>query len=87
MLSFLSNPMAAQIAAQLAHHIQALPEKVRNTRDDLQQELKPLLSSLLGQLDWVTREEFDIQAKVLQQTRLRIEALEKQIKSSDNMSS
>lgn len=87
MLTFLSSPMAAQIAAQLANHIQALPEKVRNTRDDLQQELKPLLSSLLGKLDWVTREEFDIQTKVLQQTRLRIEALEKQIQSRDNMTS
>lgn len=84
MSTFLSSPMAAQIAAQLVNHIQALPEKVRNTSDDLQQELKPFLSAIFSRLDWVTREEFDIQTKVLQQTRLRIEALEKQIQLMDN---
>ena len=40
---------------------------------------KTLVQSALGRLDVVSREEFDAQTAVLQRTRERLEALEKQI--------
>lgn len=41
--------------------------------------LKALFKDWLSQLDLVTREEFDIQSKVLIKTRSKLEALEKQV--------
>ena len=43
---------------------------------DLQRNVKALLSQQFAQLDLVTREEFDAQARVLARTRERLEALE-----------
>ena len=44
---------------------------------------KSLLQSALSRLDVVSREEFDAQTAVLQRTRERLEALEKQIEMLD----
>lgn len=43
---------------------------------DLQRNLKALLTQQFARLDLVTREEFDVQAKVLARTREKLEALE-----------
>ncbi len=43
---------------------------------DLQRNVKALLSQQFAQLDLVTREEFDAQARVLARTRAKLEALE-----------
>jgi len=74
---FTSTQFLNQLVNQAAEKIQAVPEHIRNTREEFQQELKTILSSLFAHLDLVTREEFDIQMKVLQETRSRIELLEK----------
>ncbi len=63
-----------------------LPEEMRQTKDDLQAELKAIVLGAFAKLDLVTREEFDIQAKVLQATRARVEALEKQVHLLHNKS-
>ena len=53
-------------------------EKSRN-REDIENNLKALLSSALSKMDIVTREEFDNQVAVLQHTRQRLEELEKKM--------
>ena len=46
---------------------------------DLERNVKAMLSSTFNKLDLVSREEFDVQAKVLARTRERLEALEKRV--------
>ncbi len=46
---------------------------------DLQRNLKALLSQQFAQLDLVTREEFDAQARVLARTREKLESLERRL--------
>lgn len=77
MLNFLPDNIVQQI-------FEALPENIRNTKDNFKQELKEILSTAFAKMDLVTREEFDIQTKVLQATRARVEALEKEMKSFHN---
>jgi ubiquinone biosynthesis accessory factor UbiK len=43
---------------------------------DIEANLRAGLGSLLGKLDLVTREEFDIQAEVLRRTKAQMAALE-----------
>ncbi len=49
--------------------------------DDLKNNLQAFLHSSLARLDLVTREEFNIQARVLERTREKVEAMEAQIKT------
>lgn len=43
---------------------------------DIEQNLKAGLTAMLGKLDLVTREEFDVQTEVLARTRDKLAALE-----------
>jgi hypothetical protein len=43
---------------------------------DIEQNLKAGVTSMLGKLDMVTREEFDVQAEVLARTREKLAQLE-----------
>ena len=43
---------------------------------DIEQNLKAGVTSMLGKLDLVTREEFDVQAEVLARTREKLAQLE-----------
>jgi BMFP domain-containing protein YqiC len=57
----------------------ALPESARTMRRDIESNFRAVLQSSLGRLDLTTREEFEVQAKVLERTRARIEQLEQRI--------
>ena len=46
---------------------------------DVQKNLHSLLSGVLGRLDLVTREQFDIQSAVLHRTREKLEQLEAKV--------
>jgi len=46
---------------------------------DIEQNLKAGLTAMLGKLDLVTREEFDIQREVLARTREKLAALESRL--------
>jgi hypothetical protein len=46
---------------------------------DVQRNLKATLAAAFGRLDLVTREEFDVQARVLARTREKLAALEAQV--------
>ncbi|MBT9591032.1 MAG: accessory factor UbiK family protein [Thiobacillus sp.] len=43
---------------------------------DIEQNLKAGVTAMLGKLDMVSREEFDVQTEVLARTRARLEQLE-----------
>lgn len=57
----------------------AVPKGVREVQADLEQQFLAMLQSRLGKLDLVTREQFDVQRGVLERTRSKVDALEKQI--------
>ncbi|MFT5589635.1 MAG: BMFP domain-containing protein YqiC [Bradyrhizobium sp.] len=46
---------------------------------DIEKNVKAMMSQGFSKLDLVTRDEFDIQAQVLEKTRTRLEALEIQV--------
>ena len=57
----------------------ALPPGVQQLSQDMQKNLHAAMLSTFERLELVTREEFDAQAKVLQKTRTKLEALEKKL--------
>jgi ubiquinone biosynthesis accessory factor UbiK len=57
-----------------------LPPAFRATRRDLESNFRAVLRSSLSKLDLVTRDEFDTQARVLERTRARLEALEARVR-------
>lgn len=61
---------------------ESLPPGVKDIQSDIEKNTKALLQSAISKLDLVTREEFDVQTKVLSRAIERIEELEKQISSS-----
>lgn len=65
MLDDLSSKMSALLAATPAR--------------DIEKNAKAMLGSLLGRLDIVTRDEFDVQTQVLARTREKLTALEARV--------
>lgn len=57
----------------------SIPENLRGLGEDLQRNLRSTLRSGLERMDLVTREEFDIQTRLLERTRARLEALEARV--------
>lgn len=57
----------------------SVPAGIDAVRDDLRRNFAGVLASGLERLDLVTREEFDVQRKVLERTRARLEALESEL--------
>ena len=64
------------IARRLAD---AVPSGVREIQKDVEKNLRTVLQTSLSKLDLVTREEFDVQARVLARTREKLDKLEKTI--------
>ena len=58
---------------------QLLPPGMQQVKSDFDTRLKTLLQQQLAQLEFVSREEFDIQSRVLQRTRAKLEALEEKL--------
>ena len=58
---------------------EGLPEAARTMRRDIESNFRAVLQSTLGKLDLTTREEFEVQTKVLERTRARSEQLELRI--------
>jgi ubiquinone biosynthesis accessory factor UbiK len=56
--------------------IERVPPALKAVRDDLENNFRAVLRERLSKLDLVTRDEFDAQARVLERTRARLEALE-----------
>lgn len=60
-----------------------MPAGARQLQDDVETNIKALLQSTLSKMNLVTREEFDVQAALLQRTREKLEQLEKQLEQRD----
>ncbi len=57
-----------------------LPPGLQQVKSDFDARLKNLLQQQLSSYEMVSREEFDIQARVLQRTRAKLEAIEARLK-------
>ncbi len=71
------KPLFEDISARISEVLAASPAK------DIEKNLRALLSSAFTRMDLVTREEFDVQAKVLARTREKLTALEARIAELD----
>jgi ubiquinone biosynthesis accessory factor UbiK len=60
-----------------------LPPALRATQRDLESNFRAVLRASLGKLDLVTRDEFDVQTRVLERTRARLEALEARVRAME----
>ena len=58
---------------------ESLPPGMRQVQADVEKNVRSGLHSLFSRMDLVSREEFDVQQAVLERTRSRLEALERQV--------
>jgi BMFP domain-containing protein YqiC len=58
---------------------EALPDGVRNLQQDIEKNIRAVLTSTFSRLDLVTREELEVQQEVLARTRARLETLEQKL--------
>ena len=63
------------IASRLANSI---PPGLNQFKEDMEKNFRATLQSILGKMDLVTREEFEVQKAVLAKTRQKLEMLEQQ---------
>jgi BMFP domain-containing protein YqiC len=56
--------------------LERVPPALRSVQQDLESNFRAVLRERLSKLDLVSRDEFDAQARVLERTRARLEALE-----------
>lgn len=72
--------LGTQSLDELAQSLfKALPNHLQNLDDTLKQQFKSILQTSFDHLNLVTREEFNIQCKVLARTREKLEALQLQV--------
>lgn len=64
----------------------ALPSGASDLQQDVEKNLRTVLQASLSRLDLVTREEFDVQARVLARTREKLDNLEKTITALEGQS-
>jgi len=65
-----------EIAKQIS---ESVPPGMKTMAEGAEAKVKQVLQSQLNRLDFVSREEFDIQTQVLMRTRAKLEALEARI--------
>lgn len=56
-----------------------IPPQLKQFADDFENKTKQILQQKLASLDFVSREEFDVQRQVLLRTREKVEQLEQQL--------
>ena len=56
-----------------------VPESMHSTRDEIHKTVRAGVESMLQRLDVVTREEFDVQARLLTKTHERLNELQKRL--------
>ena len=72
--------MDRQTIEDLARRLaDTVPGNAREVKEDLEKNFRSLLQSALGRMDLVTREEFDVQTRVLARTREKLESLEAEL--------
>lgn len=58
-----------------------LPDGIKSVEEKMAAEFKSILQAAFNRLDLVTREEFDVQVKVLARTREKLEQLQEKLKA------
>jgi len=59
--------------------MQHLPEQLRDMRDELHKNFRPVLQNRLSELDLVSRDEFDAQSRMLARSRARLNSLQAEL--------
>lgn len=79
--------MDAKVIEDLARKLAAnVPGSVRALQADLERNFEALLRAGFERLDLVTREEFEVQRKVLERTRDKLARLEAELKALEERS-
>ena len=64
--------------------LDTMPESLRNMPEHLRQQIRSHMQDTLTKMDFVSREEFEVQKMVLLRTREKLEALEKKLDEQGN---
>ncbi len=59
--------------------VDLMPEGLKNLPKEVQKNLRSAIQMVFSKMDLVTREEFDVQTKVLERSRQKLERLEKKV--------
>ena len=65
-----------EIARQISN---SMPKGMRDIAENMESKTKQVLQNKLAEMDFVSREEFDIQSQVLVRTREKLIALEEKV--------
>jgi ubiquinone biosynthesis accessory factor UbiK len=76
-MSFMNSNGLDDLARRLA---ESVPESVRAFGRDMESNFKAVLQAQLSKLDLVTRQDFDVQAAILERTQGKLAALEQRLK-------
>jgi ubiquinone biosynthesis accessory factor UbiK len=76
-MSFINSNGLDDLAKRLADSV---PESLRAFGRDLEGNFKAVLQAQLAKLDLVTRQDFDVQAAILERTREKLTTLEARLK-------
>jgi len=76
-MSFINSSGLDELARRLADSV---PESVRAFARDLEGNFKAVLQAQLSKLDLVSRQEFDVQAAILERTQAKLTAMEARLK-------
>jgi ubiquinone biosynthesis accessory factor UbiK len=76
-MSFMSSNGLDDLAKRLADSV---PESLRAFGRDLEGNFKAVLQAQLAKLDLVTRQDFDVQAAILERTQVKLSAMESRLK-------
>jgi len=76
-MSFMNSNGLDDLAKRLADSV---PESLRAFGRDLESNFKAVLQAQLAKLDLVTRQDFDVQAAILERTQEKLTALEGRLK-------
>ena len=76
-MSFINTNGLDDLAKRLADSV---PESLRAFGRDLESNFKAVLQAQLAKLDLVTRQDFDVQAAILERTQAKLTAIEARLK-------
>ncbi|HTD72460.1 MAG TPA: accessory factor UbiK family protein [Steroidobacteraceae bacterium] len=76
-MSFINTNGLDDLAKRLADSV---PESLRAFGRDLESNFKAVLQAQLARLDLVTRQDFDVQAAILERTQAKLTDLEARLK-------
>ena len=69
-----------KIDAVISQLMAALPSGLLEAKNEIEKNFRAVLQTTFTKLDLVTREEFEVQTKVLERTRQKLAALEAKLK-------